>query len=208
MPLETEATAELRALVADLRPQDGDLLEALHRMQHRYGYVSPDAMRVIGEQLRLTTAHVYGATTYYDDFRTTPPPQTTIAWCGGPACQLRNGAGILRAMQAVLGIGLYEDTADGRVGLTRAQCNGSCERAPQLWLHGRPGGSPGSEPGSRVVGELTAARAVELARALRDGATLSAVGGHPVDPPPTLSPPIDPPESPTDTSAEGETHNA
>ena len=33
MPLETEATAEIRALVADLKPDDADLLEALHQLR-------------------------------------------------------------------------------------------------------------------------------------------------------------------------------
>ena len=181
MPLETEATAEIRALVADLKAHDGDLLTGLHRVQHRYGYVSADAMHVIAEQLRLTPAHVFGATTYYDDFRTTPPPQTTIAWCSGPACRMRNGVGILRAMEAVLGIRLHEDTEDGRAGLAKAQCNGSCERAPQVWLN--------SAHGSRVVGDLTAATGVELARALRDGADPASLGGHAVDPvPPAAGP--------------------
>ncbi|HRC61719.1 MAG: NAD(P)H-dependent oxidoreductase subunit E [Dehalococcoidia bacterium] len=163
MPLETEATAEIRALVADLRPDDADMLEALHRVQHRYGYVSQEAMYVIADQLRVTPAHVYGVTTYYSDFRTTPPPEVTVAWCGGPACRLKNGAGIRDAMQAVLGIELGEDTADGRVGLVAGQCNGSCEQAPQVWV------------GERVVGRLTAARAVTLARALRDGADPASV---------------------------------
>jgi NADH-quinone oxidoreductase subunit E/NADP-reducing hydrogenase subunit HndA len=61
-------------------------------------------------------------------------------------------------MQAVLGIELGEDTPDGRVGLVLGQCNGTCEQAPQVWV------------GERVVGKLTAARAVTLARSLRDGA--------------------------------------
>lgn len=158
MPLETEASAEIRALVSDLRPNDGDLLTALHRVQHRYGYVSPLAMRVIGEQLHLTEAHVYGATTYYDDFRTTPPPRHQVAWCSGPACRLRNARGILDAFGATLGIGLHQDTEDGRVGLARGQCNGTCEQAPQVWVDGE------------VVGHLDAAQAVVLARALRDDA--------------------------------------
>jgi NADH-quinone oxidoreductase subunit E/NADP-reducing hydrogenase subunit HndA len=158
MPLETEATAEIRALLAGLKPDDADMLEALHRVQHRYGYVSQEAMHVIAEQLRVTPAHVYGVTTYYSDYRTTPPPAVTVAWCSGPACRLRNGAGIRDAMQAVLGIELGEDTPDGRVGLVLGQCNGTCEQAPQVWV------------GERVVGKLTAARAVTLARALRDGA--------------------------------------
>ncbi len=163
MPLETEATAEIRALVADLRPDHADLLEALHRVQHRYGYVSQEAMHVIAEQLKVTPAHVFGVTTYYSDFRTTPAPEVTVAWCSGPACRLKNGAGIRDAMEAVLGIDLGEDTPDGRVGLVAGQCNGSCEQAPQVWV------------GERVVGRLTAARAVALARALRDGADPASV---------------------------------
>lgn len=164
MPLETEARAEIRQLVVDLKPDDADLLEALHRVQHRYGFVPKIAMEVIGEQLRLTEAHVYGATTYYDDFRVTPPPQVTVAWCAGPACRLRNSVGIRDAMQAVLGCGLGEQTEDGRVGLVLGQCNGTCEQAPQIWVD------------ERVVGRLTAARAVEIARALRDGADPATAG--------------------------------
>ena len=164
MPLETEAKAELRALLEGLAPDDGDLLEALHRVHHRYGYVSREAMETIAEQLRLTTAHVYGATTYYADFRTTPPPPVALAWCSGPACRLRNANGIRTAIEAVLGCRLGEDSPGGRVAFTLGQCVGTCEQAPQLWLQGR------------VVGKLNAARAVELARALRDGADPEALG--------------------------------
>ncbi len=158
MPLETEATVELRALVADLRPDDADLLEALHRVQHRYGYVSPLAMRVIGEQLDRSEAHVYGATTFYSELRTTPPPAHSIAWCGGASCLLKNSQGLLRAIEAVLDCPLGGATDDRRVELIRGQCNGTCEQAPQIWLDGE------------VVGRLSAARAVRVARALRDGA--------------------------------------
>ena len=170
MPLETEAKAEIRALLAGLAPNDGDLLEALHRVQHRYGYVSREAMEVIGEQLRLTPAHVYGATTYYSDFRTTPPPPVSLGWCSGPACRLKNANGIRAAIEAVLGCRLGEDSPDGRVAFTMGQCNGTCEQAPQLWLQ------------ERVIGKLNAARAVELARALRDGADPQTLGWPDEDP--------------------------
>ncbi len=164
MPLETEARAELRALLDGLKLDDGDLLEALHRIHHRYGYISREAMEVVAEQLRLTAAHVYGATTYYSDFRTTPPPPVTVAWCSGPACRLRNSSGIRAAFEAVFDCSLGEDSPDGRVAFTLGQCNGTCEQAPQVWLQ------------ERVVGKLTAARAVEIARALRDGADPDTLG--------------------------------
>ncbi|MFN8638809.1 MAG: NAD(P)H-dependent oxidoreductase subunit E [Dehalococcoidia bacterium] len=159
MPLETEATAQIRALLDGLKPNDADLLEALHRVQHRYGYVSPEAMRVVGEQLGLATAHVYGATTYYADFRTTPPPATTIAWCAGAACRLKRSDGILRAMEAVLGIRLAEPDPDHRVEILRGQCNGTCELAPMAWIN------------ERAVAHMTPAKAIEFARALASGAS-------------------------------------
>jgi NADH:ubiquinone oxidoreductase subunit E len=41
------------ALIADFRPHNGDLLAALHKVQHEYGYLSREALEVIGEQLEL-----------------------------------------------------------------------------------------------------------------------------------------------------------
>ena len=48
-------------------------------------------------------------------------------------------------------------TDDRSVELIRGQCNGTCEQAPQIWLDGE------------VVGRLTAAQVVRVARSLRDG---------------------------------------
>lgn len=157
MPLETEATAAIRALIADLKPNDADLLEALHRVQHHFGYVSREAMRVIGEQLELAPAHVYGVTTYYADFRTTPPPQTLIAWCSGAACRLKRSDGILRAMEVVLETRLGEPSPDHSVEIVRGQCNGTCELAPMMWVN------------ERVVPRVSPARAINFARALKAG---------------------------------------
>ena len=54
---------------------DGDLLGALHAVQHQYGYIPKIAMRVVARQLRMSEAKVYGAATFYSEYRLTPPPQ-------------------------------------------------------------------------------------------------------------------------------------
>lgn len=169
MPLETESRAQVRALIADLRPDHGDLLAALHRVQHEYGYLSREAMEVVGEQLHLFAAQVYGAASYYEEFRFEPPSAVDIRWCSGPACRARNGGGIRDAMLATLGVPMDGQTADGRVGIRLGQCNGTCELAPQVWVEER------ATHTNEVVGHLNAARAVRLARALRDGATAQDV---------------------------------
>ena len=153
--LETEATLEIKQLVAEFRPGSADLLPALHRVQHRYGYVPKEAIAVVARQLHLGEAHVYGAVTFYAELRTIPPPETRIDWCSGPACRLKGGERIRRALEATLEIGMEENTPGDKLGLHLAQCNGTCDYAPQLWVNGK------------VIGPLTTSEAIRLARELR-----------------------------------------
>ncbi len=169
MPLETESRAQIRALIADLRPNHGDLLAALHRVQHEYGYLSREAMGVVAEQLHLFAAQVYGAASYYGEFRFDPPAAVDIRWCSGPACRARNGGGIRDAILATLAVSMDGQTEDGRVGIRLGQCNGTCELAPQVWIEER------TTHTNEVVGRLNAAKAVRIARALRDGASAQDV---------------------------------
>lgn len=155
--LETEATLEVRHLIADLKPGDGDLLSALHRVQEHFGYIPPMSIPTVARQLRLTPAKVYGAITFYTEFRTTPPPETLVSWCSGPACLLRGSLNMRAAMEAILGVGMEQNTSDNAVGLHLAQCNGTCDLAPMVWINGR------------ARGPLSVAGTVRLARELKDG---------------------------------------
>jgi NADH:ubiquinone oxidoreductase subunit E len=153
----TEATLEVRQLLEGLIPGEGDLLEALHRVQHRYGYVPPASIAAVAQHLRLPESRVYGALTFYSEFRQTPPPETLISWCSGPACYLKGGDGIRLILERLLGCGMAENTPDNRLGLHLGQCNGTCDNAPQVWVDGR------------VVGPLTPSKTVELVRELQRG---------------------------------------
>ena len=153
--LETEATLEIQQLVAEFKPGSADLLPALHAVQHRYGYIPREAYAVVGRQLALSEAHVYGAVTFYAELRTIPPPRKRIDWCSGPACRLKGGENVRRVLETVLGIGMEENTPDDSLGLHLAQCNGTCDYAPQIWVEGK------------VVGPLTIVETIRLARELK-----------------------------------------
>jgi NADH:ubiquinone oxidoreductase subunit E len=151
----TEATLEVRALLDGLLPGEGDLLEALHRVQHRYGYVPKAAIPGVSQHLRLPESRVYGAITFYSEFRQTPPPDTIVSWCSGPACYIKGGAGVRTILEKLLGCNIGESTADNKLGLHMGQCNGTCDHAPQVWVNGK------------VVGDLTPSKTVELANELK-----------------------------------------
>ena len=154
---QTEATLEVRSLLEGLAPGEGDLLEALHRIQHRYGYVPREAIPAVCQHLNLPPARVYGAITYYSEYRETPPPETLVSWCSGPACFLKGGDNVRFVMERMLGCQLGENTADNKLGLHLGQCNGTCDNAPQVWVNGK------------VVGPLTSAETVDLVKRLQAG---------------------------------------
>ncbi len=146
-----------RELLAPFEPDQGDLLAALHAIQHEFGYIPADAIPEVAKKLRMNASAVFGALSFYSEFRTTPPPQNQVMWCSGPACRLKGGDNIRLVFETVLGIGMEGETPDGAVGLHLGQCNGTCEAAPQIWYNGL------------VRGRLQVSDAVEFARRLKAG---------------------------------------
>lgn len=148
---------ELRDLVAEFEPNRGHVMPALHKVQERYGYVSRPAIEAVARQLNTTPALIFGAVSFYSDFRTHPPAETEIAWCSGPACRLVGGDRIREALQHTLELPLGGQSEDHRYGMHVGQCNGTCSEAPQIWVNGR------------VVGNLSVAHAIRLGREIRGG---------------------------------------
>jgi NADH:ubiquinone oxidoreductase subunit E len=146
-----------REILKPFQPDRGDLLAALHAIQHEFGYIPAEAVEEVGKRLRMPAATVFGALSFYSEFRTTPPPRNMVMWCSGPACRLKGGDNIRLVLETVLGIEMEGETPDHEVGLHLGQCNGTCECAPQIWYNGR------------VVGPLQVADAVEIARGLVAG---------------------------------------
>lgn len=166
--------AQYRDLVREFQPDNGDLLPCLHRLQHHFGYVPPEAVDVVAQQLRMTAAAVFGAISFYSELRTSPLPEVLVNWCSGPACRLRGGEDVRRAMEAIFGFGMESGSPDNQVGLHLAQCEGSCEYAPLVWLryrdaHPRGPDAPLVADRGTVVGPLKVSDAVELARRLKGG---------------------------------------
>ena len=155
-------------LLQQLPRSRGELLRALHLAQEQLGWISKDAIRLIGRHLRLSDAQVYGAASFYAEFRHSPPPETLVTWCSGPSCRVVGGDRVRRILEAELDCHLGENDPDDQYGLWLGQCNGTCERAPMVWVNGR------------VVGPLTMVETVKLARRIRAGEQVVEWPKHPI----------------------------
>jgi NADH:ubiquinone oxidoreductase subunit E len=155
VPGDPAVLSRVSQLIADLKPDDVDLLKGLHRIQHEFHYVPREAIRLLAAQFNTTPAIIYGTIDFYSELRLTPPAENVVGWCSGPACLLKNSQGIRRALEAVLGCRMNEATADGKYELQLVQCDGTCELAPLVRYKGE------------YIGPLTAAEAVRFARRLK-----------------------------------------
>lgn len=172
--MKIKVKQQYRELIKDYRPDSGDLLAALHSIQHHFGYIPIDAVPEVAKQLGMTAPAVFGAITFYAEFRTTPPPKLQVQWCSGPACRLKGGDNIRRVLETTLGLSIEESTPDGRVGMHLQQCDGSCEYAPLVWLrrydqHDQGEDATLTDERGEIRGPLTVADAVRMGRRLKAG---------------------------------------
>lgn len=155
-PVRGAASTAIRVkeLIADLRPDDADLLEALHRIQHEFRYVPREAVPVIAGHFQTTPAIVFGTIDFYSEIRTEEPAEKVLEWCSGPACLMKGSIGIQRAIEAIFKCPMGRATPDGKLGLRLVQCDGTCHLAPLLRYEGE------------YIGPLSTSDAIKLARSI------------------------------------------
>jgi NADH:ubiquinone oxidoreductase subunit E len=141
-------------LIAGLRPDNAEMLEALHRIQHEFGYVPKEAIPVIAGHFQTSPAIVFGMIDFYSEIRTEEPAEKVLEWCSGPACLLKGSVGIRRAIEATFKCEMGRATPDGKLGLRLVQCDGTCHLAPLLRFEGR------------YIGPITTSDAIRLARSI------------------------------------------
>ena len=128
---EDEALNEVKALLEN-RPRQKDLLiEFLHLIQDKYGYLSAQHLCALAEELKISMAEVYEVASFYAHFDIvkedeTPPPQITIRVCDSLSCELAGAEKLREELKKVL------DPKEVRV--VRAPCMGRCDAAPTLEL--------------------------------------------------------------------------
>ncbi len=127
--LDDDSILQIRELIGD-RPRERHLLiEYLHLIQDRYGYLSLNHMTALAEELSLSQTEVYEVATFYAHFDVVhedemPPPDLTIRVCDSLSCELAGS----RALRVALLDGMNPE----KVRVLRAPCMGRCDKAPTL----------------------------------------------------------------------------
>jgi formate dehydrogenase subunit gamma len=135
--LPPDESAVVRRMVADLKGRPGPLLEILHAIQARIGYIPAGAVPLVAEGLNLSRAEVHGVVTFYHYFRRTRPGAHTVSLCQAEACQSMGAEALAEHARRRLGIDFHQTTVDGRYSLEPIYCLGNCACSPAAMIDGR-----------------------------------------------------------------------
>lgn len=130
--LNTIEDKTARNVCAAHADQPDALLEILHDVQAKAGYLSQPALRTIAQALNLTRADVHGVVTFYHDFKLDKPAAQTLKICRAEACQAVGANDLIRDAEAYFGTALNEK-AD-KVALEATYCLGNCALGPAVMV--------------------------------------------------------------------------
>jgi formate dehydrogenase len=128
------ARAAVRELLGGTSRQRDLLIEHLHRLQDRFGYLSTDHLAALAQEMRLAQTEVFEVASFYHHFDLVregqaAPPALTVRVCDSLSCEMAGARELLARLPVILG-------KDVRV--IAAPCIGRCEQAPAVAVGQHP----------------------------------------------------------------------
>jgi formate dehydrogenase subunit gamma len=121
-----------KEVVSDNEDTPGPLIEILHEVQRRLGYIPPSMVPTIAECLNLSRAEIHGVISFYHFFRSAPPGRHIVKICRAEACQAMGSGRLEEHAKESLNIEYHETTKDGSITLEPVYCLGNCACAPAI----------------------------------------------------------------------------
>lgn len=135
----------LEATMKKQQYQPDVLIEALHKAQLLFGYLSDDLLLTIAHQLKLPPSRVYGVATFYHFFARAPQGEHVCTICLGTACYVKGSAALVAAVEQEAHVKAGETTPDNKLSLATARCIGACGIAPAAVFDGTVAGQQSVE---------------------------------------------------------------
>jgi NADH-quinone oxidoreductase subunit E len=153
----TEAErAEIQQHVAKYPEKRSAVMPALWMAQEKFGWLSPEALKLVAETLDLPYAHVYGVASFYTMYFKEPVPRHLIEVCTCFSCGALDGQDLLDYVKEQIGADEKGRGSDGKIWARAAECLGACDTGPVAQVSNR-----------RYVHRLTREKLDALIAALR-----------------------------------------
>ncbi len=153
-----EEKARLARYKAQYPTPEGAVMRGLWLAQEKFGFLPPEVIRLVADELGIAYAQAYGVATFYTQYYKKKMGRYVLDVCTCFSCQLCGGYDMLHYLEEKLGIHKGETTEDGLFTIQEVECLGACGSAPMLQVTNGP-----------YVHNLTTEKLDALIDSLREG---------------------------------------
>lgn len=113
------------------------LIPALWMIQEKYGWISEDAMKYLGDLLNINYEHILGVVSFYTMFYKAPKGKFHLQVCTNVSCMLRGAYELYEYVKTKTGIVKNGMSEDGMFSIEEVECLGSCATAPVMQVNNK-----------------------------------------------------------------------
>lgn len=135
MAISETTRVEMREIIARYPQSRSAIMPMLHLVQSVEGYVTPEGIEVIAEELGLSTAQVSAVATFYTQYKRRPTGEYHVGVCTNTLCAVLGGDEIFASLKDYLGVGNDGVTDDGKISVEHIECNAACDYAPVVMVN-------------------------------------------------------------------------
>ncbi len=144
-------------LTARYGNEEARLMDILIDAQTALGYISEEAIQVIADQLKISTADVVQTASFYHFFAQKPRGKYTIYLNNSVTAVMFGYKEIADAFIRETGCKIGQVTADGQIGLFHTACIGMCDQEPAAIIN------------DRVFTKLTPSKVADIVKGIKAG---------------------------------------
>lgn len=127
-----ETKKKIRQIIKDVKGQAGALIRVLQLVQIQIGYLPPEVLQLVSDELEVPISEIYGIVSFYSFFTMVPKGKHRIQVCLGTACYVKGGERIISGLAKDMKLEPGNITADGKFSLETVRCLGCCGLSPVM----------------------------------------------------------------------------
>jgi len=151
--LSDTAVETIREVCKTFGNKEGELINVLHQVQEKLGYLPAEVQEMIAQELNMSVAKVYGVVTFYSYFTMIPKGEFPISICMGTACYVRGAEQVLSEFRRQLKVEVGQTTPDGKFSLSCLRCVGACGLAPVIMVGEKVYGRVSPQQVKQIIAE-------------------------------------------------------
>lgn len=129
---------QMQTWVSRYPTADGAIMRGLWMAQEKFGFLPPEVIQLVAEEIGIPYANAYGVATFYTQYFKEKKGKHVLDVCTCFSCQLCGGYDMLHYIEEKLGVQKGETTKDGLFTIQEAECLGACGSAPMLQVTNGP----------------------------------------------------------------------